>query len=76
MVTRMLLKLRPDVSCTTSGCIFYCVGTHPMLRRDAISTASGEISTASGEISTASGEILRKKQGNQLICKRLRKSFA
>ena len=50
MVTRMLLKLRPDVSCTTSGCIFYCVGTHPMLRRDAISTASGEISTASGEI--------------------------
>ena len=57
MVTRMLLKLRPDVSCTTSGCIFYCVGTHPMLRRDAISTASGEISTASGEISTASGEI-------------------
>ena len=76
MVTRMLLKLRPDVSCTTSGCIFYCVGTHPMLRRDAISTASGEISTASGEISTASGEILRKKQGNQPICKRLRKSFA
>ena len=69
MVTRMLLKLRPDVSCTTSGCIFYCVGTHPMLRRDAISTASGEISTASGE-------ILQKKQGNQLICKRLRKSFA
>lgn len=69
MVTRMLLKLRPDVSCTTSGCIFYCVGTHPMLRRDAISTASGEISTASGE-------ILRKKQGNQPICKRLRKSFA
>lgn len=69
MVTRMLLKLRPDVSCTTSGCIFYCVGTHPMLRR-------GAISTASGEISTASGEILRKKQGNQLICKRLRKSFA
>ena len=62
MVTRMLLKLRPDVSCTTSGCIFYCVGTHPMLRLDAISTASGE--------------ILRKKQGNQLICKRLRKSFA
>ena len=61
MVTRMLLKLRPDVSCTTSGCIFYCVGTHPMLRRDAISTASGEISTASGEISTASGEIFRKK---------------
>ena len=69
MVIRMLLKLRPDVSCTTSGYIFYCVGTHPMLRRDAISTVSAEISTASGE-------ILRKKQGNQLICKRLRKSFA
>ena len=50
MVTRMLLKLRPDVYCTTSGCIFHCVRTHPMLRRDAISTASGEISTASGEI--------------------------
>ena len=43
MVTRMLLKLRPDVSCTTSGCIFPCVGTYLMLRRDAISTASGEI---------------------------------
>ena len=69
MVTRMLLKLRPDVSCTTSGYIFYCVGTYLMLRRDAISTVSAEISTASGE-------ILRKKQGNQLICKRLRKSFA
>lgn len=64
MVTRMLLKLRPDVSCTTSGYIFYCVGTYLMLRRDAISTVSAEISTASGE-------ILRKKQGNQLICKRL-----
>ncbi len=69
MVIRMLLKLRPDVSCTTSGYIFYCVGTYLMLRRDAISTVSAEISTASGE-------ILRKKQGNQLICKRLRKSFA
>ena len=42
MVTRMLLKLRPDVSCTTSGCIFHCVGTYLMLRRDVISTASGE----------------------------------
>ena len=69
MVIRMFLKLRPDVSCTTSGYIFYCVGTYLMLRRDAISTVSAEISTASGE-------ILRKKQGNQLICKRLRKSFA
>ena len=69
MVNRMLLKLRPDVSCTTSGYIFYCIGTYLMLRRDAISTVSAEISTASGE-------ILRKKQGNQLICKRLRKSFA
>ena len=50
MVIRMLLKLRPDVSCTTSGYIFYCVGTYLMLRRDAISTVSAEISTASGEI--------------------------
>lgn len=27
MITRMLLKLRPDVSVTTSGRIFCCVGT-------------------------------------------------
>ena len=52
MVIRMLLKLRPDVSCTTSGYIFYCVGTYLMLRRDAISTASGEISTEKARKST------------------------
>jgi len=27
MATRTLLKLRPDVACTTSGRIFCCVGT-------------------------------------------------
>lgn len=41
MVTRMLLKLRPDVSCTTSGCIFYCVGMHLLLRRDASDAMPG-----------------------------------
>ena len=40
MATRTLLKLRPDVSCTTSGRIFCCVGTQQMLHRDAFFTAS------------------------------------
>ena len=33
MVTRMLLKLRPDVSCTTSGRIRCYVGTQFLLHR-------------------------------------------
>ena len=43
MATRTLLKLRPDVSCTTSGRIFCCVGTQQMLHRDAFFTASERI---------------------------------
>ena len=41
MGTRMLLKLRPDVSVTASGRIFYCVGTYLLLRRDVANAASG-----------------------------------
>ena len=41
MATRTLLKLRPDVSFTTSGRNFCCVGTQQILHRDAFFTASG-----------------------------------
>ena len=40
MGARMLLKLRPDVSVTASGRIFYCVGTYLLLRRDVIFISS------------------------------------
>ena len=40
MATRTLSKLRPDVSCTTSGRNFCCVGTQQMLHRDVFFTAS------------------------------------
>ena len=40
MATRTLLKLRPDVSYTTSRRIFCCVGTQQILRRDVFFTAS------------------------------------
>ena len=40
MATRTLLKLRHDVSYTTSRRIFCCVGTQQILRRDVFFTAS------------------------------------
>ena len=40
MATRTLLKLRPDVSCTTSGRSKCCVGTHFLLHKDVSFTAS------------------------------------
>ena len=40
MATKLLLKLRHDVSFTTSGRNFCCVGTHFLLHRDVSFTAS------------------------------------
>ncbi len=40
MATKTLLKLRPDVSCTTSGHFFCCVGTYLLLRRNVSFDAS------------------------------------
>ena len=43
MATRTLLKLRHDVSCTTSRRIICCVTTYHLLRHDVSFAASGRI---------------------------------
>ena len=43
MATRTVLKLRHDVSCTTSGRIFHCIRTQLLLRLDVSFTASERI---------------------------------
>ena len=40
MVTRTLLKLRPDVSFAASGRIFCCIGMYLLMRRDVSFDAS------------------------------------